>query len=203
MIYDVCYALCCRPCATGLSLQSVGMPCWLGACCVSPFGAVSILRYHQRIKPDVHSEVVTDCVVPSLMLACGQNTGNFTSYFVNFFYTFMTLVEQNERVGRSGCYGLDCLQCCQYIGSYCSSGCVCGQHDSGRYLLNDEGLGGVVNQQQPGGYAPVSMDGSSHSYRQQQQLPLPTVAVPMAAVQQQHTQSQPSAPYVHASKVMY
>jgi len=47
------YAMCCCPCAIGTTLSNtVGMPFFMGCCCVSLCGARNIVRYQYRIGGD-------------------------------------------------------------------------------------------------------------------------------------------------------
>jgi len=59
------YSMCCSPCAIGTTLSNtVGMPFFMGCCCVSLCGARNIVRYQYRIGGD---ECFDDYCLPSLL----------------------------------------------------------------------------------------------------------------------------------------
>jgi hypothetical protein len=133
LVYDCMYALICTPCANGLILQNAGLPCWFGACCVNSFAATSILRYQNRIKPMCNQESVTDCIIPCAFVLSNNSTSGLSAPFAQFMYTFCNLVEENERVGREACYGLNLLACLMGTCNYFASGFRCNDVE-GRYL---------------------------------------------------------------------
>lgn len=59
------YATCCNPCSIGTALnRSVGMPFWMGCCCVNICSARNIIRYQSRVRGDeCWEEIVTPCAV--------------------------------------------------------------------------------------------------------------------------------------------
>jgi Cys-rich protein (TIGR01571 family) len=141
LCWDAFYALLCLPCAVGLVMQNVGMPCWFGACCVNPFAATSILRYHNRIHACDDSENWCDCWFPVVTAPC------FLARFllppvtvfgsmvtpVSCLFAFRNLVEENHRVHRTGFYGCNVVGCVSCCVSYCLT-CTC-KDPEGRYLV--------------------------------------------------------------------
>lgn len=59
-----CFATWCAPCAIATSMsRTVGMPCWMGLCCVKPCEARNIIRYQGRYQG---SDLREDCLWSSL-----------------------------------------------------------------------------------------------------------------------------------------
>jgi len=70
---DCCYnfvlAAVCNPCATGSAVETAtGMPWVMACCCVNPFLARNIIRYHWRLKGDDAVEMLA----PLLCLTADQ-----------------------------------------------------------------------------------------------------------------------------------
>jgi hypothetical protein len=84
--YDIAYSCICIPCTTGVIMQSAGMPFWFGACCVSPFGANTILRYHNRTRPSCCDESCIDCVIPACFVCV--NSYSYGTFSVHLLLTF-------------------------------------------------------------------------------------------------------------------
>lgn len=62
-VQEYAYSFCCTPCAIGNIMErSVGMPWYLGCCCVNVVSARNIMRYQYRLKgDDVMEELVAPC----------------------------------------------------------------------------------------------------------------------------------------------
>eukprot|EP01038_Epipyxis_sp_PR26KG_P009332 gene9332-12574_t len=72
-----CYSLWCFPCATGKALErSIGMPFFLGCCCVNPCTASQLVRYQYRIKG---SDIGADLVFPYVLYSIGYALNLFTA----------------------------------------------------------------------------------------------------------------------------
>lgn len=126
VLYDLTYTCLCLPCATGYLLESSGMPCWFGACCVSPLSAVNIHRYRRRLEGNCGGECLEDCCFPAL---CGAS--------LSMPWIFRAVIEENVYVDRpSCCYGCDVIGSAAYACGYVCSGCTC-QAREGRYLISD------------------------------------------------------------------
>lgn len=70
-------AFCCMPCSQGdILYHAVGMPYFLGCCCMNLFTTRNIFRYQYRIKPHSGDDVVDECLFPTGMVflnsACQQ-----------------------------------------------------------------------------------------------------------------------------------
>mmetsp|Transcript_7826 Transcript_7826/g.5871 ORF Transcript_7826/g.5871 Transcript_7826/m.5871 type:complete len:267 (-) Transcript_7826:85-885(-) len=129
VIYDLSYTLLCLPCATGYLLESSGIPCWFGACCVSPLGAVSIHRYRRRLEGNCGGECLEDCLFPAI---CGG-----ISQYLAMPWICRAVIEENVYVDRPNCcYGCDLIGLCSYSCAYVCDGCKC-QSREGRYLISD------------------------------------------------------------------
>ncbi len=135
--YDCFYSMVCNPCANGYVMQSVGMPFWFGCLLVNPVMALSILRYHHRIKPWANNDAWCDCFFPGVFLCAASMLNSFTmgasGPLLESAYTCFNLMEENHRANRTGCYGCDCpgffSGCCGYC---CSCRCP---GEEGRYLV--------------------------------------------------------------------
>jgi len=77
---DYCKAIVCFQCYAAKALEiSVGMPYFLGLCCMNPCSARNIIRYHYRI--DGH-DIIEECLLPACLftlasasLSCGFPCG--------------------------------------------------------------------------------------------------------------------------------
>lgn len=126
VLYDLAYTCVCLPCATGYLLESSGIPCWFGACCVSPIAAVNIHRYRRRLEGNCGGECMEDCFFPGL---CG---GNLAMPWV-----CRAVIEENVYVDRSSCcYGCNILGVLFSACGYVCDGCTCPARE-GRYLISD------------------------------------------------------------------
>ena len=62
---------CCMPCGVGTSLEiGIGLPFWLGMCCVNPIAAHHLIRYQYRIKPDSGNDDNICSQIPSIFCFC-------------------------------------------------------------------------------------------------------------------------------------
>jgi hypothetical protein len=60
------YSFVCMPCGVGTALsRSVGMPYWMGCCCVNICAARNIIRYQNRI---LGSDIMDELVLPMCLL---------------------------------------------------------------------------------------------------------------------------------------
>ena len=61
--YNCLFATFCTPCAVGSVMDTtMGMPWMMACCCVNPFLARNLMRYHWRMKGDDTMEMVTPLV---------------------------------------------------------------------------------------------------------------------------------------------
>jgi hypothetical protein len=134
MTYDVLYTILCFPCAVGIAMQSVGMPCWFGACCVNPISGASILRYHHNILPWLSNEGVTDCWFPCIFDIIAAYFSGY--HLAEYIYACGILTEENVRHNRDGCYGCNCIGATVYTCRYLCT-CTCTESE-GKYLHRDE-----------------------------------------------------------------
>lgn len=122
IVYDVFYTTLCTPCATGYLLESSGVPCWFGACCISPLAAVNIHRYRRRLEGNCGGECVEDCLcLPLLALPC----------------LCRAVIEENVYIDRASCcYGCNCISFVANAAGYLCSCGTCSARE-GRYLISD------------------------------------------------------------------
>lgn len=131
-LYDAFYSCCCPFLATGLALESVGMPWWFGTCCAGPFAANSIMRYHHRIRPDfANEEFWADGFLPTSLLFIDALVLPGVGPVTNRAYAFASLAEANARMNRPAFYGCDLLGTLSCMYQYCCSGCSCPTSEGG------------------------------------------------------------------------
>eukprot|EP01031_Cornospumella_fuschlensis_P036052 gene36052-43722_t len=137
---EICYAgwysLLCSPCAMGLAMESAGMPCWFGACCVGSFAGNSLQRYHHRIRPMFGNEIWGDGLIPCFCILISDFTFGAAAPLAGWWFTFTSLLESNVQMERKGiCYGCDLFGCIAGSCGYLFSGCKCDDKE-GRYLIS-------------------------------------------------------------------
>lgn len=137
IFYDLLYTLLCMPCAIGYTVESAGMPCWFGSCCVSSIGAVNINRYRRRLKPKIVNECCEDCLCPGVLVIGSSFVIGALAEYLELPFIYRAMVEENVAVQRPNCcYGLNIFAACGCCLQYLTNGCVCPVKE-GRYLIED------------------------------------------------------------------
>jgi hypothetical protein len=68
----LCYSFCCMPCSVATTMNdAMGMPYWLGFCCVNICAARNLVRYQYRLKPE-SGDAVDECIGPAALYCAGQ-----------------------------------------------------------------------------------------------------------------------------------
>jgi Cys-rich protein (TIGR01571 family) len=131
LFYDACYSVFCSRCAVGYASMSIGMPFWLGCCCMNVFEVNSAIRYHHRIRPMWDNEIWLDCTLPVVGML-----NDYLNWAINAAYVTSLLAEENTKKNRTFGYGFEFGTCWGYMCDYYQRGCVCSEPE-GRYLMND------------------------------------------------------------------
>mmetsp|Transcript_15295 Transcript_15295/g.23034 ORF Transcript_15295/g.23034 Transcript_15295/m.23034 type:complete len:278 (+) Transcript_15295:72-905(+) len=91
-LQDGLYACFCMQCAVGTALQrAVGMPFYLGCCCMTPFAARNVFRYQFHIQGD---DMLQECAAPWALQCIGKCLEeSFPPIWVMFYpiYVLVTL----------------------------------------------------------------------------------------------------------------
>lgn len=78
-IVKFCYGCCCMPCATGSILEKgIGMPFFMGCCCVNICAARNFVRYQNRVKGE---DLLEECFIPWATYCCGSVLAEFIPCF--------------------------------------------------------------------------------------------------------------------------
>jgi hypothetical protein len=91
---------CCLPCTVGKAMEEgVGMPCWMGALCMTPCAARNVMRYHFRVRNE-EDELFEDGIVPCGLTMLTHILPPFSEWISGVYFANLALQMAAESKAR-------------------------------------------------------------------------------------------------------